>query len=219
MKAQAMDDRELQQDVQDELDFEPSIDSAGIGVSVDRGVVTLTGHVASYAQKLDAEKAAWRVEGVKAVVQKMDVHYSFDPPTDEDLARRAISRLRWDSTIPDGVHVKVSNAVVTLEGEVNWQYQRTNAERALRFMRGLKGIVNLITLKPVAQPVQVKERILDALQRNAAVEAAAIRVEVKDGHTVTLEGNVDNWSERWAVEHAAWSAPGVTRVVDRLAIV
>ena len=117
------------------------------------------------------------------------------------------------------MHIKVVDGYVTLEGEVYWKYQRDSAERALRSLHGIKGILNLITVKPAVQPATVKDLIVDALKRNAAVEAAAIRVEVRDGGTVTLEGKVDNWTERTAAERAAWSAPGVTKVEDRLAIV
>lgn len=219
MSARSIHDKSLQEHVLDELEFEPSIDSAAIGVAVQDGVVTLSGHVPSYPQKLDAERAAWRVRGVKAVVQKIDVHYGFEPPTDEDLARRASNVLSWDVTVPNSVHIKVVDGYVTLQGEVYWKYQRDSAERALRSLHGIKGILNLITVKPAVQPAKVKDLIVEALKRNAAVEAAAIRVEVRDGGTVTLEGKVDNWAERTAAERAAWSAPGVTKVEDRLAIV
>lgn len=219
MSKSEFEDRGLQRHVMDELEFEPSIDCADIGVSVVARVVTLTGHVPTYAQKLDAERAAWRVKGVKAVVQKMDIHCNTDPPTDEDLARRAADLIRWDTVVPDSVHVSVTNGVVTLTGQVGWHYERTSAERCLRFLHGLKGVANQITVKPVAQPAEIRMKIIEALQRNAAVEAAAIKVDVNDGGTVTLEGNVDSWSERNAAERAAWRALGVTKVIDRLVIV
>ena len=212
------DDRALQERVQAELDFEPSIDSSHIGVTAIEGVVTLSGHVPTYAQKTAAERAAWRVKGVKAVVQKVDVHYPSDAPTDEEIAKRALGVLRWDSTVPDSVHVKVADGWITLEGEVDWQYERNNAERGLRSLKGIRGINNLISLRAKATPAVVQQRIVEALRRNAEVEAHAIRVDVRDGGTITLEGRVDNWAERVAVEHAAWSAPGVKKVVDRLVI-
>lgn len=211
-------DRELQQSVLDELDFEPSIDCNDIGVAATDGVVTLSGHVPAYGQKIAAERAAWRVKGVKAVVQKIDVHYPSDAPTDEEIAKRALGVLRWDSTVPDTVHVKVADGWITLEGEVDWQYQRYNAERGLRFLKGVRGIHNLVALRPKATPEVVTQRIVDALKRSAEVEARGIKVVVKDGGAITLEGRVDNWAERAAVEHAVWSAPGVKSVVDRLVI-
>lgn len=218
MSSLTFDDKDLQQSVLEELDYEPSINSAHIGVGVDQGVVTLSGHVDTYAQKIDAERAAWRVKGVKAVVQKLDVHYIGDAPTDEEIAQHAATQLKWDTAVPDGIHVKVVNGWITLEGEVNWQHQRAGAERSLRYLRGLRGINNLIKLKPSAQPASIKPLIVDALRRNAEIEANQIRVDVRDGSTVTLEGRVDNWAERAAVERAVWAAPGVRTVVDRLAI-
>ena len=212
------DDKALQQSVLDELDFEPSIDCSHIGVTAIDGVVTLTGHVPEYAQKAAAERAAWRVKGVKAVVQKVDVHYPSDPPTDEEIAKRALGLLRWDSTVPDSVHVKVADGWITLEGVVDWQFQRNNAERGLKFLKGIRGIRNLITLRPEITPTFVREKIVEALRRSALVEAQAIRIDVRDGGTITLEGHVDNWAERAAVEHAVWSAPGVRNVVDRLQV-
>ena len=214
----AFADKELQQSVLDELDFEPSIDSSRIGVAASDGVVTLDGHVASYAQKMAAERAAWRVKGVKAVVQNIDVHWDRDGPTDEEIAKRAIGVLRWDSTVPDGVHVRVSDGWITLDGEVDWQYQRANAERGLRFLKGIRGIRNQIRLRAQAPEAVVQQHIRDALRRSAEVEAGAIRIDIADGGTVTLDGKVDNWAERAAVEKAVWSTPGVKRVVDRLEI-
>ncbi|AXK71052.1 BON domain-containing protein [Lysobacter sp. TY2-98] len=211
-------DKDIQQSVMEELDWEPSIDSANIGVAADQGVVTLSGHVETYAQKCDAERATWRVKGVRAVVQNIDVHYLGDAPSDEEIAQHAVAQLKWDTTVPQGIHVRVSKGWITLEGDVQTQHQRTNAERCLRHLRGLRGINNLIELKPAAQAASIKPLIVEALKRSAEIEAKEIRVEVKDGTTVTLEGHVDNWAERAAVERAVWSAPGVRAVIDRLAI-
>ncbi|TZF90016.1 BON domain-containing protein [Cognatilysobacter lacus] len=211
-------DRQLQQRVLEELDFEPRIDSAHIGVSVTDGVVTLSGHVPGFTQTIEAERAAWRVKGVKALVMKLDVHLPFDPVTDEELARRARGLLTWSSTVPDSVRLRVSNGRITLIGEVPWQYQRINAERSIQSLKGLKGITNEIVVKPTVQPSAVKDQITQALKRNAEVEARQIRVEVRDGGNVTLEGTVDSWIERKAAENAAWAVPGVTAVQDRLGI-
>lgn len=215
-----MNDKQIQKLVMDELDFEPSIDAAGIGVQAENGVVTLTGEVPSYAQKLAAERAAWRVRGVKAVVQNVAVQPAGSGSSDEQIAARALDALRWNVTLPaDALHVSVDHGWVTLAGSVDWQYQRRNAEEALRFLRGVTGVTNRIELKPHAQPAAVHQRIEEALKRNAQVEARKIEVRIENGNTVVLQGKVDNWLERAAVERAAWSAPGVSSVVDRLTIV
>ncbi len=213
-----MNDKQLRQDVIDELDFEPMIDSADIGVLAADSVITLTGHVPTYAQKIAAERAVWRVKGVKAVIQNIAVQYNGEG--DEDLAKRALGVLRWDSTVPDDVHLTVHRGWITLTGEVTWQFQRTNAESALRRLVGVVGITNNIKLKPKASPQvdAVKRRIEDALKRSAEVEARQIRVDIRDAGKVTLEGRVDTWTERAAVERAAWSVPGVQAVVDHLAV-
>jgi len=214
----AMNDKQLRQSVIDELDFEPSIDSADIGVMAEDSVITLTGHVPAYGQKLATERAAWRVKGVKAVVQNINVRYSTDATSDEEIAKRALSVLLCDSTLPNDIRLTVNKGWITLEGQVSWQYQLANAENDLRHLLGVTGISNNITIKPRAQVSVVKQHIEDALKRSAEIEARQIRIEVKDGNTVTLEGRVDTWSERMAVEHAAWSAPGVKSVVDHLTI-
>lgn len=215
-----MNDRELRQSVIDELDFEPSIDSADIGVTAENGVITLTGHVPSYAQKMAAERAVWRVKGVKAIAQDIQVRLPGDKRHDDDeIARRAVDILAWNSLLPrDGIHVKVQNGFVTLTGQVDWNFQRKAAEADIRKLSGVTGLFNEITLKPSVQPVDVKQRITDALKRHAEVEARQIQISVRDGDTVSLDGEVDNWDELQAVVHAAWSAPGVRSVDDRLRI-
>ena len=215
-----MNDRELRQLVMDELEFEPSIDSAGIGVSAEHGVVTLSGHVPSYTQKLAAERAAWRVKGVKAIAQEIDVRLPGDARTnDDEIAQRALNVLAWSSAVPrDAVKVRVANGWVTLSGQVDWNYQRAAAESEVRKLTGLVGVINDVSLKPAAQVVDVKQKILDALKRHAELEARDIRVEIREGGTVRLEGGVDNWDERQAVERAVWSAGGVRAIDDRLHI-
>lgn len=212
-----MNDKHLRQAVIDELDFEPSIDSADIGALSEDGVITLVGHVPTYYQKLAAERAAWRVKGVKAVVQKIEVRYAADT-SDEEIAKRALGVLKWNSTVPPDIHLTVSKGWVTLDGQVDWQYQRNNAESVLRPLRGVTGITNNIRIKAMAQVPVVRQRIEDALKRSAEVEARQIRVSVSNGDTVMLDGKVDTWSERMAVERAVWSTPGVKEVVDRLVI-
>lgn len=215
-----MNDRELRQHVIDELDFEPSIDSADIGVAAENGVITLTGHVPSYAQKMAAERATWRVKGVKAIAQEMKVRIPGDKQRDDDeIARRAVDILAWNSLIPrDAIHVRVQNGFVTLSGQLDWNFQRKAAEADIRKLTGVAGVINEITLKPAIQAVDIKQRITDALKRHAESEARNIKVDVRDGDTVSLEGEVDNWDERQAVVNAAWSAPGVRSVEDRLRI-
>lgn len=213
-----MTDKKLQKLVMEELEFEPSIDSADVGVLAEDGVVTLTGHVPSYVQKLAAERAAWRVRGVRAVVQNIVVRYAGEPTSDEEIAKRAVELLKWDSTTPEGIRVTVNKGWLTLEGQVDWQFQRNAAESVLRKLRGVVGITDNITLKPAARAETVRQRIENALKRSAEVEARQIRITVNDGGAITLEGKVHDWSERVAVERAAWSSPGVNSVNDRLTI-
>lgn len=215
-----MNDKELRQNVIDELEFEPSIDSADIGVTAENGVVTLSGHVPNYAQKLAVERAAWRVKGVKAVAQEIEVRLPSDKQVaDDQIASRALNILAWSTMVPhDAVHVKVAAGWVTLTGTVNWYYQRNAAESEVRKLSGVKGVINEIALAPAVQPGDVRQRILDALERHAEVESSRIRIEVRDGGTVCLEGEVDDWDERQAVSRAAWSAAGVRSVDNRLRI-
>lgn len=209
----------LRQYVIDELDFDPSFDLANVGVAVENGVVTLTGHVGSYAEKIAAEKAAQRVKGVHAVAQEIEVRYPEQKKTaDDQIAERAVAIIGWDAMVPvDAVMVKVQKGWVTLTGNVEWQYQRTAAESAIRRLSGVIGVTNLIEVKPRIQPQNIKAKIMEALKRNAELEADLIRVTVKDDK-VTLEGRVKAWFERGIAERAAWSAPGVKSVEDRLSI-
>ena len=215
-----MSDLTLRQTVLDELEFEPSVDAAHIGVAVKNGVVTLSGHVGSYAQKLAAEQAAKRVKGVQAIAQEIEVRYPEDQKTaDDEIAERALNILRWSSVVPSGnILIKVQDGWVTLSGQVSWQYQRTAAESQIRRLSGVKGVVNSIVIKPRVQPTDVKRKIEEALKRNAEIQAQAIRVRVEDGGRVELEGSVHDWRERQVAENAAWSVPGVVRVDERLHI-
>jgi len=215
-----MSDITLRQNVLDELEFEPSLDAANIGVAVEDGVVTLTGHVGSYAEKVAAEHVVQRVRGVRAVAQEIEVRYAADKKTaDDQIAKRALDIIAWDTTVPeDKVMVKVENGWITLTGEVAWQFQRTAAEHAVRRLTGVVGVTNLMTVRPHVDAAGVKHRIEDALKRNAELEAGAIRVNVVGGK-VTLEGNVRAWHERAVAERAAWAAPGVNAVEDHLTVV
>ena len=214
-----MTDTQLRQDVLDELEFEPSINAANVGAAVKDGVVTLTGHVSSYSQKITAEVAARRVRGVRAIAQEMEVRYAGERLTsDDEIAKRALDSLRWSTTVPDkNVKVTVDNGWITLNGEVDWQFQKMSPENAVRNLLGVIGVSNLISVKPRVQAADIKGKIEAALKRRAEVEANAIRVSVVNDK-VTLNGSVDNWDEREAVENAAWSAPGVRFVEDHLTI-
>jgi osmotically-inducible protein OsmY len=213
-----MTDKALRQTIIDELDFEPSIDAANIGVAVDNGVVTLTGHVPSYVEKVAAERAVERIKGVRAIAEKIEVRYPGHKTSDDEIAERALSIIRWNVQVPpDSVKVKVENGWVTLTGTVDWQFQRKMAETATRGLSGVVSVSNLIEVKPRVAPRDVKQKILNALKRNAELEADAIRVNVIEGKVV-LEGKVKAWHERGLAEHAAWSAPGVRAVQDDLAI-
>lgn len=216
-----MSDRSLRQDIIDELDFEPSINAAHIGVAVEDGIVTLSGHVDSYVEKVAAEKAVRRVKGVTALAGRIEVRFPDDKKTaDDEIAKRILSVFHWHALLPQkAITVKVQDGWVSLGGEVEWQYQRALAESSVRRLSGVAGVVNGITLKPSVTTGDVKRRIEDALKRNAEIEAEDVRVSVQGSNCVTLEGYVHDWRERQAIENAAWSAPGVIKVDDRLRIV
>jgi osmotically-inducible protein OsmY len=214
-----MNDRILHQMVLDELEWDPRFNAAHVGVAVENGVVTLTGHVGSYAEKVAAETAAKRVAGVRGVAQEIEVRFPSDRKTaDDQIVRRALDILAWNTTIPeDKISVTVQDGWVTLSGDVKWGYQRHDAEHAVRQLSGVKGITNAIRVSQGASAPDVKDRIEKALKRNAETEANAIRVSVSGGK-VTLEGKVKAWYERDLAERTAWSAPGVTTVEDRISV-
>ena len=202
------------------MKWEPSIDAEHIGVTAEDGVVTLTGHVGSYAEKFTAEKATKRVKGVRAIAQELEIRFPNDKKTSDDqIAKRALDIIAWDSTIPnDMVQLKVQNGFITLSGQVDWYYSRDDAESAIRRLAGVKGIANDIIIKPRAQALDIKHLIETALKRNAELEAGSIKVSVVNGR-VTLDGKVKAWYERDLAEHTAWSAPGVISVEDHINIV
>jgi osmotically-inducible protein OsmY len=212
-------DTDLRRDVLAELEWEPSIDAAEIGVAVHEGVVTLTGTAKSYAEKLAAERAAERLHGVKAVANDIEVRLEGrHTRTDTDIAQAAIDALKWKSLIPDG-HIKlaVSRGWVTLEGEVDWQYQKDAAFDAVHMLVGVRGVTNLISVRPKASANEVKSQIEAAFRRSAELDAQSIQVEIGDGK-VTLRGKVHSWSERKQAERTAWASPGVTQVDNLIAI-
>jgi len=213
------DDLQLQQRVLDELTFDPSVDAARIGVAAKSGVVTLSGHVGSVAEKFAAERAVRRVKGVKAIAQELDVHLPADKKTaDDEIAQRAVKLLEWDVLIPPGaLAVEVERGVITLSGIVEWGYQRDEAERDLRRLGGVNGVINTIEVRPRVDAADVQSRLRAAFERNAELEASGISVTVKDNRVI-LSGKVKSWIERQEAERAAWSVPGVTAVDDRIAI-
>jgi len=210
-------DLQLQQRVIDALEFDPSVDAAHIGVSARDGVVTLSGHVASFAEKFAAERVVRQVKGVHAVAQELEVRLPSDKKVaDDEIAARAVRILKWDQVVTgDRISIKVEHGIVTLSGEVDWHFQRTEAEYDIRKLGGVRSVINQIVVAAKVRPEDVHEKIQAALERNAEIEAGRITVAVSGGK-VTLGGKVNAWTEREAVERAAWSAPGVTEVEDRI---
>lgn len=216
-----IDDGELRKRVLEELEFEPSINASHIGVAVEQGVVSLTGHVASYVEKFEVERAVRRIKGVTAIAEQIEVRYPNDKKTaDDEIAKRAVHILEWYGVLPsEAIRVTVQRGWLTLAGQVNWQYEKRAAEDAVRKLSGLVGVTNNITIAPSVEPSDIQKKIEDALRRRAEVEAKAIRVKVHDQSKVRLEGLVDSWDERQEAENAAWSVAGVQAVDNRLSIV
>jgi osmotically-inducible protein OsmY len=214
-----MNDKTLRQNIIDELNWTPAVDAAHVGVAVNNGVATLSGHVPTYSQLVAAEAAVRRVKGVTAIAQEMEVWFFGDVThNDEDIASRAVTLLKWTSPLSDKpIDIKVAKGWITLTGEVEWHFQRQSAGDNVRDLIGVKGVVNLITVKPRVTAGDVVRGIEDALKRDARYEADRIKVSVENGK-VRLDGLVHSWHERAAAEHAAWASPGVRAVDDHVLI-
>jgi osmotically-inducible protein OsmY len=212
-------DHQLQQDVLDELEFEPSVNPAHIGISVHAGIVTLNGFVSSYAEKLAAERAARRVRGVKAIAEEIEVRLPSDKKfADDEIARRAVDILNWRVGLPaDRIAITVEKGIVTLAGEVEWAFQRADAEAAIHKLGGVTGVTNLIRVRAPLDVGEVREKIQKALHRSADLDASRISVETEAGRVI-LRGKVHSWYERGTAERAAWSAPGVSEVQDHIEV-
>ena len=215
---------QLRRDVMDALQWEPLLNgasgtSADIGVTTQNGVVTLTGRVDSYPAKLAAERAAKSVNGVRGLAEELEVKLDGkNLKSDTHLAQASIDALRWCTAVPDErITVSVENGWVTLEGDVEWQFQKDEARKEIEDLAGVKGITNRITIKPLLKPVDVKDKIQKAFQRSATVDASNVSVDV-NGSLVTLKGTVHSWTEREEAENAAWAAPGVSKVNDQLVV-
>jgi len=212
-------DADLKKDVTDELAWDPSVRSNAIGVSVKDGVVTLTGHIETFAEKQAAMRAVRRVADVKAIALELDVKLApSHQRSDTDIAANAKQALKWNSVVPaDAVRLTVDHGWITLQGELDWDYQRRAAEKAVRVLLGVVGVSNEMTLRARAKVADLNRRIEEALTRQAVREAHRVRVEV-DGSTVRLQGKVHSWAERDVVQGVAWSAPGVQNVVNEVLI-
>jgi len=212
-------DKQLQLDVMNEIRFDPRVKDAEIGVAAKDGVVTLSGNVDSYAKKIAAEQAAERVFGVRAVAEELEVKLpGMFARSDTDIAHQVANALRWDIEVPDDrIKARVENGWVWLEGDADWQYQRMAAERAVRYLTGVKGVTNTVKIKSRASTYDVAKHIKEALHRSAETDSRKIEVETTDGR-VTLRGTVRSFAERQDAEHAAWAAEGVTAVEDRLIV-
>jgi len=213
-------DHQLQKAVLDQLDFDPSINSSHIGVTARDGIVTLSGHVPSFGEKRAAETTAGRVKGVKVIIDQLDVEIpTHRQTTDEEIAERAYARLASNLSVPlDRIKLAVEKGVVTLRGDVAWNYQRLAAEEDLHKLDSIRDINNDIVIKSPVEPEKVHEKIHEALARIAPIEADNIEVSAEGGR-VTLSGTVNTWHERSLVESAAWTVPGVTEVVDNIRVV
>lgn len=209
-------DEEVRRDVLNELMWDPSLNAGKVNVTANNGVITLTGTVPHFIERVAAEKAAQRVGGVRGVADELEVKGTF-AKTDEEIVAAALNAIKWNYSVPNNVKIIVDKGWLTLSGEVDWDYQRAAAESAVCDLLGVTGVMNNISIKSKIQPSDIKTRIEDALKRSAQAEGRKISVSVK-GDTVTLTGNVHSFSEKAVARHAAWMAPGVSMVINDLVI-
>jgi len=215
-----MTDKDLKQQLQNALDYDPVVDASDIGVAVDEGVVTLRGNVASYTEKIAAERVALRLYGVKAVANDLVVRLVSDyQRTDTEIAQAVVNALKWHTSVPDDrVSITVKDGWIAFAGTLDWQYQKDAAARAVRDLAGVKGVTNEIRVQARVKTIDVRDKIEAAFKRSAEIDARRINVTAQDG-TIILSGNVHSWAERQEAERAAWAAPGVSLVEDRLTVV
>ncbi|MDP9080759.1 MAG: BON domain-containing protein [Bacteroidota bacterium] len=212
-------DIQIQKDVMDELKWQPFLNSSEIGVAVKNGIVTLSGIVDSFSKKLSAERAAKKVTGVKAIAE--DIQIGVSPAyrkTDAEIAEAVFNALKWHSAVPEEkIKIKVEDGIVTLEGELQWEYQRANARTAIQNLSGVRSVINLISIKPKLNPFELEQKITAAFRRNATVDAGRVNVSTI-GNKVILTGTVRSFAESEDAEDVAWAAPGVYQVENNLAI-
>ena len=210
-------EQRLRDNILHQLEWDPQVDASGVGVTVKDGIATLSGYVDTYAAKLGCERCARKVYGVQGVANELQVALA-EERTDPDLAHDAVIALKNRVDVPPGLEVTVRNGMITLGGMVPWMYQKQSAERAVQYLKGVRGVINNIKIKPTVTPHDVQHRIVEALHHYADVDARRIHVDA-DGRTVTLTGNVRSWSERKEAERAAWTAPGVAEVRNFIGII
>ena len=211
-------DTQLKAEIETELHWDPKVNAAQIGVTVDQGAVSLLGTVGTYAEKFAAEDAARRVCGVRTLAQDLAVKLTgMHERNDTEIAIAVTNALQWDVYVPQSIKAKVEHGMVTLEGQCSWNYERESAERAVRFLTGVTSVIDLVSLSPTTSVGAVKEKVQAALERQATADASSIKIDTSGGK-VTLSGSASSWRSMKDAENAAWAAPGVTEVIDHMKI-